>query len=98
MSHADIAVMVDALLTDYNETVRRALKAARMEDIFVLVPAGIGFAMDQAIGGLASALIGVGTSILVDQAKLKFPSLKSNNGAHHPGGAIRGALAVIAHD
>jgi hypothetical protein len=98
MDLGDIAIMVEALLADYNETVRRAVKAARMEEVFLLVPVGLGIAMDQAVGGVASALIGAGTSVLVDKAKLKFPALQSSAAAaHHPGGAIAGALAVVAH-
>ena len=99
MSLRDIALMVDALLADYNETVRRAVKAARMEGVFLLLPVGLGIALDQAVGGVPSALMGAGVSIFIDKAKLKFPSLRfSDAAAHHPGGAISGALAVVAHD
>lgn len=88
-----------ALLNEYNEVVKREVSARRTTAVFLVTPAAIGVAADLLVGGLGSAAIGLGTSVVLDRVKLKFPILNAASEAtHHPGSAIAGALAVVAHD
>lgn len=95
----EVAARVDGLIADYNDVVRSEVRASRREAVFLLAPAAVGVVADLAIGGIGSAAIGIGTSVLVDRAKLKFPGSKpAESAAHHPASALAKAMAVVAHN
>ena len=92
---------LDGLIRDYNEAVRRHVRKTRLETVFLLVPALLGAGIDAAVGGgWAGVAAGVGFNFAVDKVKAKFPILGEAGAAisHHPGGALIGAVSVVAHD
>jgi hypothetical protein len=101
LDEAAIRLALDALVADYNAAVARHVRKTRQQSVFLLVPAGLGIALDYAVGGgVAGKVIGAGVNFVAHKVKAKFPLLGETGDAvsHHPGSAVSRALSIMAHD
>jgi hypothetical protein len=93
--------LLEALVEDYNAAVRRQINQTRLKTVFLFVPVVAGLAVDAlATGGMAHAIAGAGTTVLINGVKVRFPFLKgaAARASHHPGSALDGMLSVVAGD
>lgn len=88
---------LQALVEDYNTAVRRQVRSTRRSWVFLIVPALAGMGLDAVTGGgVAGAIAGIGSSIIFDRVRARFPSLPdaATRASHHPGSAVAGMLAI----
>jgi hypothetical protein len=92
----ELVAGLDALVADYNRAVRRERWSSAITTVFLIVPTMTGLAIDAMTGGLTAAAASVGTSVVFDKVKARFPRLegKATRASHHPGSAVAGMLAI----
>lgn len=94
---ADVTELLDGLVDDYNQAVRRELKDARTRSVFLLVPVAVGLGIGQLFAGATHVIAGAIAGLLIDQVKARFPTLSGPavRASHLPGSAVAGMLSIV---